>query len=52
MITKIRMPTKYGRQIPNPVRYVCSAGHIHPSRRKAEACNRKPVLRVALARTK
>lgn len=36
---QIRMEDKNGRPIPNPIRYMCDVGHIHPSHRHAVACN-------------
>lgn len=36
-----RMPPKDGREIPNPNRWVCDVGHIHPSRVRAVKCNVK-----------
>jgi hypothetical protein len=41
--TKYVMPPygyKPGRP-PNPVRWLCDAGHVHPSRRAAVKCNQK-----------
>lgn len=39
--TRIVMPRKAGRTIPNPVRWGCDQGHIHPSRVAAVKCNQK-----------
>jgi hypothetical protein len=40
--TKIVMPRRdNGSQVPNPVRWMCDQGHIHPSRPAAIKCNAK-----------
>jgi hypothetical protein len=41
MIQRIEMPEKNGRRIPNPYRYLCDQGHLHPSRVRAVKCNEK-----------
>jgi hypothetical protein len=38
-VKRIEMPPKNGRRIPNPWRYVCDSGHVHPSRARAIDCN-------------
>jgi hypothetical protein len=38
---RIVMPPKDGRPIPNPIRWACDHGHVHPSRLAAVKCNRK-----------
>jgi hypothetical protein len=44
MIVKIRMPNDdFGRPIPNPIRFICDSGHVHPSRKAAVKCNVKHV---------
>ncbi len=41
-ITRVVMPNRDdGSRVPNPVRYVCSRGHVHPSRKAAVKCNQK-----------
>jgi hypothetical protein len=44
VIQKVTMPKRFdGKRPPNPVRYLCNAGHLHPSRHSAFKCNnRKP----------
>lgn len=40
--TKVMMPRRYdGRQVPNPIRWMCDQGHVHPSFMRAVACNKK-----------
>jgi hypothetical protein len=42
MITKIKMPARNdGSRVPNPYRYLCAHGHLHPSDRAAAKCNQK-----------
>lgn len=39
-VKAVRMPRRDdGSQVPNPTRYVCNLGHLHPSHRHAVACN-------------
>ena len=40
--TRVVMPRRHdGTTIPNPVRWICDRGHIHPSHRAAVKCNHK-----------
>lgn len=40
--TKVEMPNlNDGRPCPNPIRWVCDLGHVHPSFAKATKCNRQ-----------
>jgi hypothetical protein len=39
---RVVMPREPGRPpIPNPIRWSCDQGHIHPSRQHAIVCNRR-----------
>jgi len=38
---RVKMPDKDGRPIPNPIRWICDRGHVHPSRMAAVKCNMK-----------
>lgn len=40
--TRVTMPRRDdGSQVPNPVRWMCDRGHIHPSRTAAVKCNQR-----------
>jgi hypothetical protein len=38
-VTKVKMPRRHdGTLPPNPIRYACGYGHLHPSDRHARKC--------------
>lgn len=49
MIEKILMPKRHdGKRPPNPVRWACGYGHVHPSRRHAAKCVARERNRTAV----
>lgn len=40
--TRVKMPrTDSGTPVPNPIRWMCDQGHVHPSFQHAVKCNRR-----------